>query len=65
VGSEETGAVSLCERGQLVRWLTPEALRAELARLMKQGASEAGYEAAPGGEMAAGGEETGAEGARS
>lgn len=32
--SEETGAISLCERGALVRWLTPEALRAELSRLL-------------------------------
>lgn len=32
--SEETGAISLCERGALVRWLTPEALRTELARLL-------------------------------
>jgi len=30
VVSEETGAISLAERGKLQRWLTPEALRAEL-----------------------------------
>lgn len=30
VVSEETGAISFAERGRLERWLTPEALRAEL-----------------------------------
>lgn len=32
VVSEETGAISIAERGHLERWLTPEALRAELMR---------------------------------
>jgi len=32
VVSEETGAISLGERGKLQRWLTPEALRSELTR---------------------------------
>lgn len=32
VVSEETGSISLSERGTLERWLTPEALRAELTR---------------------------------
>jgi len=32
VVSEETGSISLGERGALERWLTPEALRAELTR---------------------------------
>ena len=32
VVSEETGSISLAERGRLEQWLTPEALRAELLR---------------------------------
>ncbi|RMH26554.1 MAG: TIGR00159 family protein [Planctomycetota bacterium] len=32
VVSEETGSISLAERGELMQWLTPEALRAELLR---------------------------------
>lgn len=32
VVSEETGSISIAQRGQLERWLTPEALRAELHR---------------------------------
>lgn len=34
VVSEETGAISVAERGRLNRWLTPEALRTELQRLL-------------------------------
>jgi diadenylate cyclase len=32
--SEETGSISLAQRGQLEQWLTPEALRAELTKRM-------------------------------
>ena len=35
--SEETGAISVCERGRLTRWLTPEALRVELLRVLRTG----------------------------
>jgi len=38
VVSEETGSISLAERGRLEQWLTPEALRAEL--LKRLGAPE-------------------------
>lgn len=37
VVSEETGAISLSERGKLQRWLTPEAMRAELTRRLSAG----------------------------
>ncbi|MFG0275035.1 MAG: diadenylate cyclase CdaA [Phycisphaerales bacterium] len=36
VVSEETGAISLAERGRLERWLTPETLREELIKRMGQ-----------------------------
>lgn len=32
--SEETGAISIAERGRLNRWLSPEALRVELMKLL-------------------------------
>ncbi len=35
VVSEETGAISIAERGRLTRWLTPDALRNELARALR------------------------------
>lgn len=34
VVSEETGAISIAERGRLDRWLTPDMLRSELTRLL-------------------------------
>lgn len=39
VVSEETGSISLAERGRLEQWLTPEALRAELLRRLGSPAS--------------------------
>lgn len=39
--SEETGAISVCERGALKRWLTPEGLRVELLRALRTGPSGA------------------------
>ena len=35
VVSEETGAISLAERGVLIRWLTPESLRDELLKRLR------------------------------
>lgn len=35
VVSEETGAISIAERGVLLRWLTPESLRDELLRRLR------------------------------
>lgn len=35
VVSEETGAISIAERGRLTRWLTPEALTGELGRALR------------------------------
>ncbi|TVQ64304.1 MAG: TIGR00159 family protein [Phycisphaerales bacterium] len=35
VVSEETGAISLAERGALMRWLTPESLRDELLKRLR------------------------------
>ncbi|MDB5299524.1 MAG: hypothetical protein JWO87_1187, partial [Phycisphaerales bacterium] len=37
VVSEETGDVSIAERGQLIRKLTPEALRGLLTELLGRG----------------------------
>lgn len=39
VVSEETGSISIAERGRLEQWLTPEALRAELLRRLGGAAS--------------------------
>jgi diadenylate cyclase len=42
VVSEETGDVSIAERGQLIRKLTPEGLRGLLGELLGKGAADAG-----------------------
>lgn len=43
--SEETGAISVCERGRLTRWLTPESLRVELLRALRTGPASPGANA--------------------
>ncbi len=40
VVSEETGAISLAERGKLLRWLSVESLQGELSRRLSQSAAE-------------------------
>ena len=47
VVSEETGAISLAERGRLERWLTPDALRDELLKRMGQAHRAGADEDAP------------------
>jgi len=54
VVSEETGAISVAERGRLERWLTPDALRVELTRRItaataKSAGDESGREEEAGG----------------
>lgn len=47
VVSEETGAISLAERGRLERWLTPDSLRDELLKRMGQAHRAGADEDAP------------------
>lgn len=47
VVSEETGAISLAQRGELERWLTPETLREELLRRLGQEHRDGADEDAP------------------
>jgi hypothetical protein len=43
VVSEETGDVSIAERGQLIRKLTPEGLRGLLSELLGRAADKASF----------------------
>ena len=47
VVSEETGAISLAERGNLLRKLTPDGLRAMLQRSLMQNETDRGSTQAP------------------
>lgn len=53
VVSEETGAISIAERGRLDRWKSPESLRAELTQRLRMGSAEDGGNGMDGGADAA------------